>query len=71
MKNFIFKSNRRFDSDLYKIYTQLNLLLTEQRQQRIDLSKINKLVKTIVDNLEPNNPLETMPDAISDTELGE
>ncbi len=42
MKNFIFKSNSQ--SDLYKIFTQLELLLTEQRNQRSDLSEIKKMI---------------------------
>ncbi len=73
MKNFIFKSNSRFESDLYKIYTQLNLLLTEQRQQRIDLSKINKLIKGLIAlNIpEPNNLEEQEEIATSDTDIGE
>ncbi len=39
MKNFIFKSSK---NDLYKIYTQLDLLLREQRMQRSDLQTIKR-----------------------------
>ncbi len=42
MKNFIFKSNTK--SDLYKISTQLDLLLREQRMQRSDLQTIKRLL---------------------------
>ncbi len=42
MKNFIFKSNSK--SDLYKIFTQLDLLLGEQRMQRSDLQAIKRAV---------------------------
>ncbi len=46
MKNFIFKSDSK--SDLYKILTKLDLLLSEQRQQRHDLSRITKLLKGLI-----------------------
>ncbi len=41
MKNFIFKSSK---NDLYKIFTQLDLLLAEQRLQRSDLQTIKRAV---------------------------
>ncbi len=39
MKNFIFKSKTEA-SDLYKIFTILKMIQTEQRHQRGDLAKI-------------------------------
>ncbi len=39
MKNFIFKSSQKA-SDLPKIVSMLNLLLNEQRNQRVDLAQI-------------------------------
>ncbi len=46
MKNFIFKSKSKI-SDLYKIQTKLDMLLTEQRHQRSDLAHIIKQVDNI------------------------
>ncbi len=56
MKNFIFKSKSKI-VDLYKIQTKLDMLLTEQRHQRSDLSHIIKQVDNITsvpfkDNIE-------------------
>ncbi len=70
MKNFIFKSANREQTDLYKILTQLNLLLTEQRQQRIDLSKITKLLKGLIGEFikDPEYPQEELDAQHSDTE---
>ncbi len=68
MKNFLFKSSLE-KTDLYKIFTQLDMLLKEQRAQRIDLSRILKYLKnmtldlTSVTTEEDNGP--------SDTEHGE
>ncbi len=39
MKNFIFKSKDK-SSDLFKISTKLDIILTEQRHQRSDLAHI-------------------------------
>ncbi len=66
MKNFIFKSNSK--SDLYKIFTQLDLLLKEQRAQRIDLAWIKNNIKLILDVPPVDKEEEIGP---SDTELGE
>ncbi len=46
MKNFIFKSKSKI-TDLYKINTKLDMLLTEQRHQRSDLSHIIKQIDNI------------------------
>ncbi len=46
MKNFIFKSKVK-SSDLYKIQIKLELLLTEQRHQRSDLTYIIKRLEII------------------------
>ncbi len=66
MKNFIFKSDKGLHTDLYKILIKLDLLLTEQRHQRGDLHQINKNLKKIIPE-----PLEVMPDDISDSLDGE
>ncbi len=47
MKNFIFKSSEK---DLHKICVQLNLLLSEQRCQRVDLARIYNSVKNRHEN---------------------
>ncbi len=44
MKNFIFKSST--DSDLLKIFSQLDLIQKEQRHARYDLQQILKSVST-------------------------
>jgi len=47
MKNFIFKS----EADFHKIiFNKLETLLTEQRHQRMDLSSINRLLQTLVND---------------------
>ncbi len=46
MKNFIFKSKLQ-NSDLYKIQTKLDMLLTEQRHQRSDLAHIIKSIDLV------------------------
>ncbi len=63
MKNFIFKSSEK---DFHKICVQLNLLLSEQRQQRIDLSKITKLLKGLIGEFiqEPPAIEEVHPDDV-------
>ncbi len=44
MKNFIFKS----DADFHKIlFNKLDMMLTEQRHQRIDLSKLLSKINVI------------------------
>ncbi len=45
MKNFIFKSN----VDLHKISVQLNLLLNEQRNQRVDLAFLKRKMVAIIE----------------------
>jgi len=46
VKNFIFKSSQKA-SDLPKIISMLNLLLNEQRNQRVDLSEIKARLRTL------------------------
>ncbi len=68
MKNFIFKSNKEH-IDLLKIFTQLDLLLAEQRQQRHDLSKIIKLLKGLIGEFikPPDEEIEEHPDDTGDS----
>ncbi len=63
MKNFIFKSKMKI-SDLYKIQTKLDMLLTEQRHQRSDLSHIIKQVDNIT-----NVPIHEDSEHIPEEEL--
>ncbi len=65
MKNFIFKSANK-STDLLKIFTQLDLLLKEQRQQRSDLSKIIRLLKGLIGEF-INPPKEDMQENLDDT----
>ncbi len=69
MKNFIFKSNNK--SDLYKIFTSLQLVLTEQRCQRADLSyikrQLNKFLPEFIDTPEE----ETQEIGASNPDIGE
>jgi len=51
MKNFIFKS----EADFHKmVFNKLDMLLTEQRHQRLDLASMNRLLRVIIndDNLQ-------------------
>ncbi len=66
MKNFIFKSNTK--SDLYKIFTQLDLLLKEQRAQRIDLAWIKNNITLLLGTPRSTEEEEIGP---SDSELRE
>jgi len=61
MKNFIFKSR---DQDLHKF---LQLVLTEQRAQRVDLARLTKLLTKITDNIRdsPEYPEEETLDGVS------
>ncbi len=69
MKNFIFKSSNKEQTDLYKIFTQLDMLLKEQRAQRIDLAWIKNNIKILL--LQENTVSEEEEHGPSDTELGE
>ncbi len=60
MKNFIFKSKLKI-VDLYKIQTKLDLLLTEQRHQRSDLTHIIKQINNIT-NVPVSEDLEHIPE---------
>ncbi len=47
MKNFIFKS----DADFHKIlFNKLDMLLTEQRKQRQDLSNITRILNRVLNH---------------------
>ncbi len=72
MKNFIFKSSK--DSDLHKmLFNKLDMLLAEQRHQRVDLAHIirqlhtfmndSKLQKQVTSYFEDDDPgdVETSP----------
>jgi len=70
VKNFIFKSSSEA-KDLPKIISMLNLLLNEQRNQRVDLASIisrlrllspTKVEKMIVSDDELNS-IEEFPDS--------
>ncbi len=60
MKNFIFKSKSKI-VDLYKIQTKLDMLLTEQRHQRSDLSHIIKQINNIT-NVPVSEDTEHIPE---------
>ncbi len=64
MKNFIFKSRNSFD--LQKFF---NLVLTEQRAQRVDLARLHKMISALVSEISivPTHPddEEEQPDGIS------
>ncbi len=64
MKNFIFKSKSNFD--LQKFF---NLVLTEQRAQRVDLARLHKMISALVSEISiiPTHPddQEEQPDDIS------
>ncbi len=66
MKNFIFKSNSK--SDLYKIFTQLDMLLKEQRAQRIDLAWVKNNITLL---LGTNRSTTEEEIGASDSQLGE
>ncbi len=71
MKNFIFKSISK-ETDLLKIFTQLNMLLSEQRAQRVDLSWIKNQIKILLAVTDQTSKPVTAEDlGLSDTELGE
>ncbi len=47
MKNFIFKS----EADFHKIvFNKLEMLLTEQRKQRMDLSTIMRMLQKLIND---------------------
>ncbi len=70
MKNFIFKSNE--NSDLLKIFTQLNMLLQEQRAQRVDLAWLKNQIKTLLNIIgQEQKPLVAEDLGFSDSEHGE
>ncbi len=66
MKNFIFKSYR--ETDLYKIFTQLDLLLREQRMQRSDLQEVKRLLKADTDEGNDHTAEEQGYDPSKDSE---
>ncbi len=68
MKNLFSKSNLEFDFQKF-----FNLILTEQRAQRVDLARLHKLITEMIKSRTFAYPDEQQeqPDDISDTELGE
>ncbi len=67
MKNFIFKSSNT--SDLLKIFTQLEMLLNEQRAQRADLVTVKKRLNMLL--LESKSEPSAEDLGYSNTEHGE
>ncbi len=48
MKNFIFKS----EADFHKmVFNKLDMLLAEQRHQRLDLASLNRLLRVLINDL--------------------
>ncbi len=45
MKNLFSKSTSEFDFQKF-----FNLILTEQRAQRVDLARLDKLIRNLIDN---------------------
>ncbi len=45
--NFLTKS--AYESDLHKIQFDIQLMLTEQRAQRVDLARVIQLVRDMID----------------------
>ncbi len=70
MKNYFSKSTTEFDFQKF-----FNLILTEQRAQRVDLARIDKRVLDYINRIDPHPitddiDLEEQPDDIS-SESGE
>ncbi len=67
MKNYFSKSTSEFDFQKF-----FNLILTEQRAQRIDLARLIKLVRDMITNLNitevPIEEIEEQPDDSSSRE---
>ncbi len=64
MKNYFSKSTSEFD--LQKFF---NLVLTEQRAQRVDLARIHKLITDLLKDLPGTSSEQTAEDlGFSDTE---
>ncbi len=59
MKNVFSKSTPEFDFQKF-----FNLILTEQRCQRVDLARLTKLLNIIIGNISPDEPTqrEEVPD---------
>ncbi len=61
MKNLFSKSNYEFDFQKF-----FNLILTEQRAQRVDLARLHKMISSLVSEISivPTHPddLEEQPD---------
>ncbi len=66
MKNLFSKSNETFDFQKF-----FNLVLTEQRAQRVDLARLHKMISALVSEISivPTHPddLEEQPDDSSST----
>ncbi len=64
MKNLFSKSHLDFDFQKF-----FNLILTEQRAQRVDLARLTKMLHSILDNMNsiPSDEYQEQPDDISDS----
>ncbi len=62
MKNVFSKSTPEFDFQKF-----FNLILTEQRAQRVDLARLDKLIRTLIDNSISFERGQEQPDDISDS----
>ncbi len=60
MKNYFSKSTSEFDFQKF-----FNLILTEQRAQRVDLARLDKLLRSF------NEPQEQLPEVPDDSSSGE
>jgi len=70
MRNFLSKSH--FDFDLLKISNNIQLMLTEQRAQRVDLARTISLIRKLLDDrqgLEESDEVErgSNPDSEEDS----
>lgn len=67
---FVFSKSRSQD-----FQKNFNLILTEQRAQRVDLARIHKLISEYINRVDLNPRLpddeEEQPDDISDSNIGE
>jgi len=67
MRNFLSKSD--LDSDLQKIHLDIQLMLTEQRAQRVDLARVIQLVRSMVDQVNNTKSVEQFGTEYPEEEL--
>ncbi len=65
MKNFLSKSPLE---DLQKIQNNIQLMLTEQRAQRVDLARVIQLVRSMINQVNDNKNLESYDKDYSEEE---